>query len=71
MAQLVPPLTAYRKRQSPGVTQAALAQRLGVTTSHVSRIERFGTANLPMAMVLAKLTGLPVETFAPTGEARI
>lgn len=41
------------------------AEGMSVSWSQLGRIERGGTTSLPHAMVLSRVTGLPVETFAP------
>jgi len=65
MPDMVPALQKFREDQAPRLTLAVLAAHAGVTTGHLSRVERFGTGNLKLAMRLSALTGLPVETFAP------
>lgn len=64
MADLVPPLRKFRERQKPRLTLEALAEQVGISLPHLSRVERFGTNSLPLAMRLRELTGLPVETFS-------
>lgn len=56
------PLKQYRAEKR--ITLAQLAADVGVTESHLSRVERKGTERLQMAMKLAEVTGLPVEAFA-------
>lgn len=56
------------------MTLKAFAERLekdgmSVSLSQLARIETGGTTSLPHAMVLARVTGLPVETFAPKQKA--
>lgn len=65
MASLVPALTKFRSSRTPKLTLETLADLAGVTTGHLSRVERFGTANFKLAIRLQQITGLPVETFAP------
>jgi transcriptional regulator with XRE-family HTH domain len=68
-----PPLTAYRTAN--GLTLRGLADKLQqeagleISEGHLSRVEREGTANFRLALKLAELTQLPVETFRPTSEA--
>lgn len=61
------PLTRYRRDKS--LTLSTLAEQLGISEGHLSRVERFGTANFKLALNLAEITGLPVETFRPSDEA--
>lgn len=58
--------TALRKyRADNGVTLADLAEKTGITVSHLSRLERWRAGvSLANAIVLAKVTGLPIESFA-------
>lgn len=55
------PLKSYRKENR--LTLADVAERVGITESHLSRVERAGTNMLPLAMRLAEVTGLPVQSF--------
>lgn len=57
------PLRKYRR--ATGLTMEALADRVGVSPSQMSRIERKGTHSLPVALKLAGITGLPPQSFAP------
>ncbi len=58
------------------MTLKAFCERLekegmSVSLAQLSRIELGGTTSLPHAMVLARVTGLPVETFAPRKAAAV
>lgn len=64
-----PPLRCFRKAQSPKLPLKALAAQVGISEGQLSRIERQGTDSLEMAMKLAEITNLPVETFAKRAEA--
>jgi transcriptional regulator with XRE-family HTH domain len=57
------PLREYRKTH--GLTLKAMAARLDMSDSQLSRLEREGTTSLPTALRIANATGLPVESFAP------
>jgi transcriptional regulator with XRE-family HTH domain len=63
-----PPLRAFRHSRTPRMPLHELANRVGLSESQMSRVEREGTNSLPLALKLAEVTGLPVETFA-AGEA--
>ncbi|MCR5875136.1 helix-turn-helix domain-containing protein [Phenylobacterium sp. J426] len=65
MADEATPLRTFRHAQTPRWSLKDVAEALGLSESQVSRIERDGTTSLPLAMKLAKITGLPVESFAP------
>jgi hypothetical protein len=65
----VTPLRAFRRAQTPKLPLWRLAETVGVSESQLSRIEREGTDSLPLAMRLAEITSLPVESFAKTAEA--
>lgn len=69
MSESVPPLTKFRERHHPKLTLEALAAAAGVSVGHLSKVERFGTANFKLALRLADLTGLPVASFAPRAAA--
>lgn len=65
MSETAPtPLRAFRKSRAEKMTLRDLAEKVGVTEGQLSRIERDGTESLPMALKLAEITGLPVESFA-------
>lgn len=58
------PLRAFRKAQAEKMPLRTLAEKVGVSESQLSRIEREGTDSLPLAIRLAEITRLPVEAFA-------
>lgn len=65
-------LRSFRRGNS--MTLKAFSERLkgegmSVSLAQLSRIELGGTTSLPHAMVLSRVTGLPVETFAPKQKA--
>lgn len=64
------PLRRFRNAQSPKLSLKALADQVGLSESQLSRIEREGTTSLPQAMKLSEITSLPVEAFAPRGDAQ-
>lgn len=68
MSAQVPALTAFREAHTPKMTLRTLAQRAGVSVSHLSRVERRGTANMKLALRLAQITGLPLSAFAPAND---
>lgn len=67
------PIRAWRKEQSPKVTLATLADRVGITPSHLSEIEKGNNEpSLALAVKLKRETGIEIELFAGrrrTGEA--
>lgn len=65
----VTPLRAFRKAQAEKMPLRELAEKVGVSESQLSRIERNGTDSLPLAMRLSEITNLPVEAFAKPDEA--
>jgi transcriptional regulator with XRE-family HTH domain len=69
MSESVFTLKSFRKRQKPRLSLEALAQEAGVSVGHLSKVERFGTANLRLALRLSEITGLPVNAFAPRDAA--
>jgi transcriptional regulator with XRE-family HTH domain len=69
MSEAVTPLRAFRQAQCPKMPLHQLAEKVGVSESQLSRIEREGTDSLPLALRLAELTSLPVEAFAKPTEA--
>lgn len=62
------PLKAWRRGQAPKVTLTALAQRVGVTASHLSEIENYkNEPSLDLANRLSDATGIEMKSFvAPT-----
>jgi transcriptional regulator with XRE-family HTH domain len=54
-------LKTYRRANS--LTLADMAEKVGLTESHLSRVEREGTDKLSLAAKLATVTGLPLEVF--------
>lgn len=69
MSASVPPLTRFRKNATPRVTLQALADEVGVSVSYLSRVERFGTDSLSLALKLSQATGLAPETFVQRAAA--
>jgi transcriptional regulator with XRE-family HTH domain len=69
MTDTVTPLRAFRTAKSPKMPLRELAAKIGVTEGQLSRIEREGTDSLPMAIKLAEITGLPVESFGKAERA--
>ncbi len=57
------PLRAYRKAN--GKTLTDIARLLSISEAQVSRIERFGTNQLDIALKLAVLTKSKPEAFQP------
>ena len=55
------PLRAYRKAN--GKTLSEIAEGLGLSEGQLSRIERFGTTQLDVALKLAALTKSPAASF--------
>lgn len=54
-------LKTYRRANQ--LTLADVAEKVGLTESHLSRVEREGTDKLSLAAKLATVTGLPLEAF--------
>lgn len=50
-------------RRENKLTLADVAGKVGLSESHLSRVEREGTDKLPLAQKLAAVTGLPLEAF--------
>lgn len=50
-------------------TQESLAERVGVSQAHISRVAAGGSCSLTLAKRLSALTGVPVEAFGPDTEA--
>jgi transcriptional regulator with XRE-family HTH domain len=65
----VTPLRAFRKAQAQKMPLRELALKVGVSESQLSRIEREGTDSLPLAIKLAEITSLPVESFVKSQAA--
>lgn len=58
------PLREWRKKQNPTMTMNALAEKLGITSAHLSQIEHHkGRPSFDLATALAAITGMPVERF--------
>jgi transcriptional regulator with XRE-family HTH domain len=51
-------------RRANSLTLADVAEKVGLSESHLSRVEREGTDKMPLAAKLAAVTGLPMEAFA-------
>jgi transcriptional regulator with XRE-family HTH domain len=50
-------------------SQRQFAERMGLSQGYVSRLAaREITPSLPVAIRIARATGIPVESFAPTAE---
>lgn len=59
------PVRAWRKSQTPKVTLATLADRLGITPSHLSEIEKGNNEpSLALAVKLNRETGIDIAQFA-------
>lgn len=59
------PVRAWRKSQTPKITLATLADRLGITPSHLSEIEKGNNVpSLALAVKLSRETGIEIEKFA-------
>jgi len=62
VADMENPLRTYRKKT--GRTLKELSAMIGLSIPQTSKIERFGTSRLVMAMKLSELTGEPASKFA-------
>lgn len=73
MIRMEHPLKVWRRGQTPKVTLAALAQRVGVTASHLSEVENYkNEPSLDLTNRLSELTGIEMKSFvvpASCGEA--
>jgi transcriptional regulator with XRE-family HTH domain len=60
------PLTKYRAKQSPPMSQAALARLLGVSRSYIHRVE-LGTRQIgpELLLLVCRRTGLAPEIIRP------
>jgi transcriptional regulator with XRE-family HTH domain len=64
MIRMEHPLKAWRRVQKPKVTLAALAQRVGVTASHLSEVENYkNEPSLDLTSRLSDVTGLEMKVF--------
>jgi len=65
------PLKAWRRCQTPKVTLAALAQRVGVTASHLSEVENWkNEPSLDLTARLSEVTGIEMRSFVIPASAR-
>lgn len=66
MADSLHPVRAYRLGQTPPLSLDALAERVGVTKSSLSRIET-GKLSLSqdLAIKLSRATGIPMRKLCP------
>lgn len=65
------PLKIWRQGQTPKVTLAALARRVGVTASHLSEVENYkNEPSLDLADRLSEATGLEMKAFVPPPQTR-
>lgn len=64
--QAISPLKAFRQKQEPKLSQAALAERLGVTRLTVTRWES-GVRKIDPDLVplVAERTGIPAKELRP------
>lgn len=69
MVKAPTPLRVFRLAQEPRMSLKVLAEKVGVTEGHLSRVEREGTASFALAIKLAEETALPLEAFAPRSNA--
>jgi transcriptional regulator with XRE-family HTH domain len=61
MKHRYPTLAEYLRRS--GVTQEALAERLGVSQSVISRAANYGQGSFKLLKRIAAATGVPLESF--------
>lgn len=65
------PLKAWRRGQTPKVTLVALAERVGVTASHLSEVENYkNEPSLDLTSRLSDVTGLEMKSFVGRSESR-
>ena len=65
------PLKTWRQSQHPKVTLAALAQRVGVTASHLSEVENYkNEPSLTLTSRLSDETGIEMKAFVARAEAK-
>jgi transcriptional regulator with XRE-family HTH domain len=64
MIRMEHPLKAWRRSQQPKVTLSALAQRVGVTASHLSEVENYkNEPSLDLTNRLSDTTGIEMKAF--------
>lgn len=64
MIRMQHPLKTWRNGQSPKMTLVALAQRVGVTASHLSEVENYkNEPSLDLTNRLSNVTGLEMKAF--------
>ena len=64
------PLKAWRRGQQPKMTLVSLAQRVGVTASHLSEVENYkNEPSLDLTSRLSDLTGIEMKAFVVPTEA--
>ncbi len=70
MIRMEHPLKTWRRSQTPKVTLAALAQRVGVTATHLSEVENYkNEPSLNLVDRLSNETGLEMKAFVlPSAE---
>lgn len=65
------PLKTWRQRQNPKMTLAALAQRVGVTASHLSEVENYrNEPSLDLTNRLSEATGIEMKAFVLPAELK-
>jgi len=65
------PLKSWRQRQNPKVTLASLAQRVGVTASHLSEVENYkNEPSLDLTSRLSDETGIEMRAFVTPAELK-
>lgn len=58
-------------RRTAGLTQAQLAERIGVSVDTIGRVERGSDTTLVKTLIgIARVTGVPVESLLISGEPR-
>ena len=58
------PLKTWRRCQTPKITLATLAQRVGVTASHLSEVENYkNEPSLTLTSRLSEVTGIEMRSF--------
>lgn len=71
MIRMQHPLKIWRQRQTPKVTLAALAQRVGVTPSHLSEVENYkNEPSLDLADRLSRETAIEIGAFVIPADVR-
>lgn len=71
MIRMTHPLKIWRQSQSPKVTLAALALRVGVTASHLSEVENYkNEPSLDLTARLSEATGLTMKEFVAPADIK-